>query len=92
MECENLDEVRSNIDLIDKQIIKLIAERGTYVKQASKFKKDSHDVKAPQRVEVVIQKVRKLAGEYGANPDMIEKMYRELISGFINMELEEFNK
>ena len=92
MECKNLDEVRSNIDLIDKQIIKLIAERGMYVKQASKFKKDSQDVKAPQRVEVVIQKVRNLAYEYGTNPDLVEKMYRELISGFINMELEEFNK
>lgn len=92
MECINLDEVRSNIDLIDMQIIELIAERGMYVKQASKFKKDSHNVKAPQRVEVVIQKVRNLADEYGANPDLVEKMYRELISGFINMELEEFNK
>jgi len=92
MECKSLEEVRNNIDKIDNQIVKLIAERGLFVKQASKFKKDSSDVKAPQRVEAVIKKVRTLAAEYGANPDMIEKIYRVMIEGFINMEMDEFKK
>ena len=35
MICNNLEEVRSNIDRIDDAIIKLIAERGGYVTQAS---------------------------------------------------------
>ena len=39
MKCNNLEEVRSNIDRIDNEIIKLIAERTDYVKQASAFKK-----------------------------------------------------
>ena len=29
MKCENLEQVRENIDRIDNEIIKLIAERGT---------------------------------------------------------------
>lgn len=91
MDCKNLEEVRSNIDRIDHKIIKLIAERGGFVKEASKFKKDSQDIKAPQRVEAVIEKVRTLSNDYGANPDMVEKMYREMIAGFINMEMNEFN-
>ncbi|MGL5258825.1 MAG: chorismate mutase [Lachnospiraceae bacterium] len=92
MDCKNLEEVRNNIDRIDNAIIKLIAERGSFVKQASKFKKDSQDVKAPQRVEAVIQKVRTLSNEYGANPDMVEKLYREMIEQFIYMEMNELNK
>lgn len=90
MDCKSLEEIRSNIDRIDNEIIKLISERGSYVKQASKFKKDSKDVEAPQRVEAVIQKVRNLSKEYGASPDMIEKLYREMIADFINMEMDEF--
>jgi isochorismate pyruvate lyase len=39
MKCENLEQVRENIDRIDNEIIELIAERGTYVIQASAFKK-----------------------------------------------------
>lgn len=59
--CKDLNEVRENIDRIDNQIVKLIAERSYYVKQAASFKKDTEDVKAPKRVEMVIEKVCKLA-------------------------------
>ncbi len=91
MACKSLEEVRNNIDRIDKEIIMLIAERGNFVKQASKFKKDSQDVTAPQRVEAVIQKVRQLSEEYGANPDMVEKLYRDMIANFVRIEMNEFN-
>ena len=92
MICSSLEEVRSNIDRIDNEIIKLIAERTDYVKQASSFKKNESGVKAPNRVEAVIQKVREKALEYGANPDMVETLYREMISSFKNMEMDEFRK
>jgi len=92
MDCKNLDEVRDNIDKIDNEIIKLIADRGNYVRQAAKFKKNREEVKAPQRVESVIQKVRLLAEQYGANTNMVEKLYRDMIAGFVNLEIDEFNK
>jgi isochorismate pyruvate lyase len=92
MKCRGIEEVRENIDRIDNEIIKLIAERATYVVQASAFKNSADGVKAPNRVEAVISKVRKKAEECGANPDMVEVLYREMISHFIKMELEEFNK
>ena len=92
MICSSLEEVRSNIDRIDNEIIKLIAERTNYVKQASSFKKNENEVKAPNRVESVIQKARERSLEYGANPDMIETLYREMISSFINLEMDEFKK
>lgn len=90
MKCKSLEEVRSNIDRIDDEIIKLIAERTTYVKQASFFKKSEDGVKSPERVEAVIKKVREKASEYGASPEIVETVYREMIAGFINMEMEIF--
>lgn len=92
MVCSSLEEVRENIDRIDNEIIKLIAERTTYVVQASSFKKDEAGVKDSARVEKVIAKVRAKAGEYGANQDMVEALYREMISRFINMEMSEFHR
>ena len=71
MICNSLDEVRENIDRIDNNIIKLIAERGGYVAQATKFKKN--------------------AQLYGADPDMVEKLYRQMIASFIKKEMSEFN-
>jgi isochorismate pyruvate lyase len=69
--------------------VALLAERGSYVKQAARFKNTTDDVKAPQRVEQVIAKVRALAQELGANPKMTEQVYRAMIAAFIEAELAE---
>lgn len=87
--CITLDEVRSNIDRLDQQIVTLLAERGQYVSQAARFKKDTDSVKAPQRVEQVIARVRNLSNTVGANPDVTEQVYRAMIAAFIQQELAE---
>lgn len=83
-----LSEVRNAIDELDRQIIALIAERQRWVVEAGKLKKDEEAVRAPGRVEQVIGKIRGLAAEAGASPDVVEKTYRALIAGFIELELE----
>lgn len=86
VECKNLEEVRSNIDRLDRAIIPLLAERGDYVLQAARFKPNVADVPAPARVEDVIRNVLKLASEHGAMPDVVEKTYRAMIAAFIAAE------
>ena len=90
MKCTSLEEVRDNIDRIDDAIIRLIAERTEYVRQAAAFKKSEEAVKAPDRVEAVIVKVRDKAEKYGASPEIAEAVYRNMINGFINMEMTEY--
>ena len=92
MECSNLTEVRANIDRLDRQIVSLLAERGGYVLQAARFKKEIGDVAAPQRVAAVIQNVRRIAIETGALPDMVEETYRTLIAAFIKAEHAEHHR
>lgn len=92
IECNSIDEVRTNINNIDEQIVKLIAQRGEFVKQAAKFKKDNDDVKAPKRVDEVINKVKNIAKLNGANEDVIENVYKAMIDSFIKAEMKEFEK
>ena len=87
--CKSIEEVRTNIDSIDRKIITLIAERGGFVNQAARFKKTIDDVKAPMRVEQVIDKVRALTAELGGNAKVTEAVYRAMISAFISAELKE---
>lgn len=49
-------------------------------------------MKAPARVEAVIAKVRGKAAEYGADTDMVEALYRGMISRFVGMEMSEFSR
>jgi len=90
--CKNIEEVRANIDLIDREIVKLLSERSKYVRQAAKFKKTTQDVKAPDRVEEVILKVRNMASEYGLDPEIVESVYRTMIACFIEHEMKEHSK
>lgn len=84
--CKSLNEVRENIDRIDKDLIRLIAERSIFVDQAARFKKTESDVEAPKRVEQVIAKVRGLAKAENLNPDIAESIYRTMIKAFIEQE------
>jgi len=87
----SLDDVRYNIDLIDKVIIQLISERSFFVNEAARFKKTEQEVEAPQRVEDVIGKVRHVAVSKKLNPDIAEKVYRAMIGAFIEQEKEVVN-
>lgn len=91
MKCGSLEEVRLNIDRIDAEIIRLIAERGSYVNQALAFKKDEAGVKDTGRVEKVIAKAREQAEKSGADPDMVEAVYREMSSRFVHKETSGFH-
>lgn len=90
MKCSSLEQVRENIDRIDNEIIKLIAERGEYVAQAAAFKKSEDAVRDNSRVEAVVKNARNKAEQLGADPDLIEAVFREMISRFISSEMSEF--
>ena len=87
--CENLEQVRAKIDLIDQELIEMIATRQFYVDQAVRFKRTAEDVQSPERVQQVINKVREQAIQLNTDPDLVEKIYREMIQHFIQRELKE---
>ena len=86
IECRSLEEVRGQIDRLDRQLVGLIAERGAYVQQAARFKKDTAAVAAPQRVTQVLARVDALAIELGAERRVVEATWRAMIAAFIDAE------
>lgn len=85
--CTSIEDVRTRIDHIDQNLVALLAQRGQLVAQAAAFKKTSDDVRAPARVEQVIAKVRGIAEQTGASPEVVERVYRAMIAAFIDEEL-----
>ena len=88
----NLREIRHEIDTLDAEIIGLLSKRGKLVSQAGRLKKNKAEVRAADRVEEVIQKVRQKAAKTGMDPAIAEKIYRTIIDSFINKEMDEFMK
>jgi len=91
-QCQSLAQVRAEIDRLDEQIVPLLAERGSYVLAAARFKNNPDEVRAPQRVEQVVERVRTLADQHGALPEVVESVYRTMIAAFIEAELRHWQR
>lgn len=84
---QRLADVRRRIDDLDRDVVRLLAHRGLLVAEAGRLKADAAAVRAPDRVEQVVTRVRGLATELGADPVVVERTYRAMIGAFIELEL-----
>ncbi len=82
----SLNEIRVNIDKLDKEIVLLLCRRGEFVKQAARYKKNVSDVRDSKRLEQIIEKVTTYAKDLNFDPFTIEKIYRSMIESFITLE------
>ena len=87
-----MEDVRREIDGLDREIVRLLAKRQGYVHRAADFKPTLADVVVPSRIEEIVAKVRDLAATNGADPDLIEAIYRDMISRFIAFEENAWNQ
>ncbi len=84
--CLSLDDVRQQIDRLDRELVRLIAARGAYVRQAAGFKRRAEEIPAPQRVAQVLARVDALAVEFGAERPVVAAVWRAMIDAFIAAE------
>lgn len=86
-ECTDMQDIRTEIDRIDREVVALIGQRFQYVKAAAAFKTSTATVRAPERFQAMLQQRRRWAEEEGLAPDAIQEMYRGLVNYFIVEEL-----
>lgn len=86
-DCRDMADIRAAIDQIDEQVIALLGQRFEYVKAAAPFKTDAQSVKAPERLNAMLEQRRQWAETVGLDADVIEKLYRDLVQYFIEAEL-----
>ena len=86
-ECSSLAEVRSEIDRIDREIVRLLSVRAGYVREVVKYKDGTpQGIEAPERRAAVLQTRRQWAAEAAINPDLVEDIYDRLVEYFISEE------
>ncbi len=91
-ECSNMDDIRGEIDQIDRLIIGLLGDRLGYVHAAAKFKTSKASVRALDRVESMLEDRERWATEQGLQPEPIRQLYVNLIGYFTEQELREWTK
>jgi isochorismate pyruvate lyase len=85
--CANMDQIRNEIDYLDRTVVALLGKRLQYVKAASKFKKSPQTVQDPERFKAMLRKRGEWAAMEGLNPGAIEKLYNDLVTHFVDEEI-----
>lgn len=85
-DCETKDDVRVEIDRIDRLLVALFAERHQYVTRMAELKDDPHEAFDSARIETVISRTRARAAELDLDEDQAELIWRTLIDWNINYE------
>lgn len=89
--CASIEDVRENIDALDREIVALIGRRAQYVTVAARFKTGEESVRA-RTPEGMLDARRRWAEEEGLDPEVVENVYRTLIDHFVQRELRDWRE
>ena len=91
-DCENMEQVRGEIDRVDDALLDLVAERFTYVDRAWQLKNNPDEATVPWRIRQVIDKVEARAKQKGLPPELAVALWRQMIGWFVQYEEEKLRK
>lgn len=92
-DCKSKEDVREQIDLIDQELIRLFAERYTYVKEIVKYKEKTEDaIVAQERKDLVIKQRSEWAEKLGLDKEAFAQLFRFLVDHNISKEMEILEK
>jgi isochorismate pyruvate lyase len=83
----SISDLRSEIDVVDEKLIKLLAERQRLVEAVILVKKrDGVAARVPSRVDYVIDRARVLARAHHLDPALAEAIWTEMVEWFVGHE------
>ncbi len=90
--CQDMADVRAQIDRLDRALVTLLAERQTYIERAAQIKTSRAVVHDQARIEDVVAKVLVAAKAANLSPAIAEPVWRTLIDRCIAHEFEMFDR
>ena len=90
--CPEMVEIRHRIDLLDKKLVALLAERQQLIEAAGKVKPARQTVRDEARIEEVIRLVLAEARAQSLSAEIAEPVWRQLIESSIAHEFSVFDK
>jgi isochorismate pyruvate lyase len=91
-QCMSMAQLRENIDILDGELVAMLARRQGYVERAAVLKTERGQIRDNARIEDVVAKVRAGAGAKGLSPAIAETVWRALIEASIAHEYELFDR
>jgi isochorismate pyruvate lyase len=91
-DCRTMTDIRREIDRIDRALIKILAERLTYIERAGHIKTDRNTVRDEARINDVLAKVEASCARENFPYMIAEPVWRRLMDGCIAHEFDVFDE
>jgi isochorismate pyruvate lyase len=85
-EARSREEVRAEIDRLDRELVRLLGERFGFIRRMAEIKSDPAEAYHQDRVDAVLANVLDEARKQGLDPALAEKLWRLLIDWNVEFE------
>ena len=86
-DCNNMSDLRAQIDALDEDLVALFVERAGYIDRAIALKQDNGlPARIPERVEEVVTNAGDRAEAAGLDRELVERLWRQLVEWSIARE------
>ena len=89
---KRLFKIRNKLDRLDNELLKLIKKRTLLVDQVLKNKKFKKDIIDRRRINVILKNINKKSKIKKIDPIITKKIWKAMISAFIDYEFRNFKK
>ena len=89
---KNILSIRQKLDKLDNNFLKLLKRRTLLVDQVLKNKKFKKDIIDRRRINVILKNINKKSKRKNIDPIITKKIWKAMISAFIDYEFRNFKK
>lgn len=87
-QCLDMSEVRLQIDVLDRALVRLLSARQRYIERAAEIKRHRSEVRDEARIADVLAKVANAAEQNDLKPEIARAVWRTLMENSIALEMD----
>ena len=89
---KNILKIRKKLDQLDNYFLNLVKKRTLLVDKVLKNKKYKKDIVDKKRIKIILKNINKKSKRKNIDPIITKKIWKAMISAFIDYEFRNFKK
>lgn len=89
---KKLEVIRKKLDKLDNSLLSIIKKRTQLVNEVVKLKKFKKEIVDKKRIRVILTKIRKKSIQKKIDPNITNRIWKNMIWSYINYERRNFKK
>ncbi len=89
---KNILKIRKKLDKLDDGLLNIIKKRTNLVNLVIKNKKYKKDIVDKKRISIILKNISKKSKKKGIDPKITQRIWKSMISAFIEYEFRNFKK